>query len=188
MRFSPWDIDTSALANISILTMAAETDDELGSVLRFHLATESILSFYISEKTQGEISKYVKEPRDFGTKLSIATALGLPLPLARVIHQINAIRNKLAHKPDTSINDGDLKEMARCVNKLSEIDVNFVPLEKLYIELPVKFPNQKISFGTNGNRIDFMLAGLAFYRSAVQWVVQDAAFRRAADIAKELRP
>ena len=172
------DLEINDLEKFQTIIAAAETDDELGSVLRLHLAVEQLLTFYIKEKSHGEISKYAKLPRDFGGKLSLAAAFGLPLPIARAIYQINVIRNKLAHKPDTSIQSGDIKELSRAVNSLSEIDKNFTPVEKRYIELVVKRPGEQLAFGSEGNRIDFVIAGFAFYAAAMQWLIKDAASRK----------
>lgn len=171
------DVDIKELEKFQTIIAAAETDDELGSVLRLHLAVEQLLVFYIKEKSHGEISKYAKSPRDFGGKLSLATAFGLPIPIARAIYQINVIRNKLAHDPDALIQDGDLKELARAVNRLSEIDKNFTPVEKRCIELAVKRPGERLVFGAEGNRIDFIISGLAFYATTMQWLIKDAAYR-----------
>jgi len=172
------DLDIKELEKFQTIIAAAETDDELGSVLRLHLAVEQLLVFYIHEKSHGEISKYAKPPRDFGGKLSLATAFGLPIPIARVIYQINIMRNKLAHNPETSIQDGDLKELSRAVNSLSKIDETFTPVDKRYIELPVKRPGERLSFGAGDNRIDFVIAGLSFYTTATQWLIKDAVSRR----------
>lgn len=171
------DIDINSLDKFQTIIAAAETDDELGSVLRLHLAVEQLLNFYIKQKSYGEISKYAKLPRDFGGKLSLAAAFGLPLSIARTIYQINVIRNKLAHKPDTSIQGGDIKELSRAVNSLSEIDKNFTPVENRYIELVVKRPGEQLAFGSEGNRIDFVIAGFVFYATAMQWLIKDAASR-----------
>lgn len=177
-RVKTVDLDIRELEKFQTIIAAAETGDELGSVLRLHLAVEQLLAFYIKEKNHGEISKYAKAPRDFGGKLSLATAFGLPISIARVIHQINIIRNKLAHNPDTSILNGDLKELSRAVNRLTEIDKNFTPLEKRYIEFAIKQPGKRLIFGAEDNRIDFIIAGLSFYATATQWLIKDAASRR----------
>lgn len=60
------DLNIKELEKFQTIIAAAETDDELGTVLRLHLAVEQILVFYIKEKSHGEISKYAKLPRDFG--------------------------------------------------------------------------------------------------------------------------
>ncbi|MNJ48982.1 hypothetical protein D3C77_441940 [compost metagenome] len=179
------DIDTRKLENSAALIAAAETEDELGAVLRFHLATENLLSFYINERNKGELSKYAKEPNNFGGKLALAAAFGLPIPLARIAHQINVIRNKLAHEPQSSISDGDLSELVRNVNRLTEIDPEFAPVEKRYIELAAKNPGEKLSFGEHGNRVDFVLAAFSFYSAAPKHILIDIASRRLAQPTAE---
>lgn len=175
------DIDTTKLENSAALIAAAETEDELGSVLRFHLVTESLLSFYINERNKGELSKYAKEPNNFGGKLGLAAALGFPIPLARIAHQINKIRNKLAHEPQSSINNGDLSELVRNVNRLKEIEPDFTPVEKRYLELSIKHPGERLLFGKHGNRIDFVLAAFTFYSAAPKHLLLDIASRRASE-------
>jgi hypothetical protein len=156
-----------------LLIAAAETEDEVGTVLRIHLAIEQVLVWYIKCKITPEFNLYVKEPRDFGSKLSLATAFGLPLAFVRVIHQINKIRNKLAHG-DSELSADQLKELARQVDKLVEIDNSFVPLEKRYIELPVKRPGERMLFGASGTRLDFLIASMAFYGVAMKWAAEQA--------------
>ncbi|MET3395806.1 hypothetical protein ABIC33_006483 [Variovorax sp. 1140] len=57
------------------LIAAAETDDEIGAVLRTHLLTEQFLSWFIESKATGDLAKFVKVPRDFKAKLNLAVAL-----------------------------------------------------------------------------------------------------------------
>ncbi|MFJ4343698.1 hypothetical protein [Pseudomonas sp. NPDC089401] len=174
------DIDTTPFEKISLMIAAAETDDEMGTVIRLHGIIEGLVSFYIKEMSQGEIAKYAKEPREFGAKLGLATAFGLPLPIARVVHQINIIRNKLAHTPETPINTGDMKELARKANGLSEIFPDFSNMDRRYITINLKSPDEKLLFGKHGNRIDFIIIGFAFHTAMTQWLIQDAAIRRLA--------
>lgn len=151
-----------------LIIAAAETEDEIGTVLRLHLAIEQFLVWYIGHRTTTELIPYVKEPREFGNKLTLAAAFGLPLAFVRAIHQINIIRNKLAH--GSSVLDADqLQELARQVGKLVEIDSSFVPLNKRYIELPAKRPGERFIFKECGSRIDFLIAAMALYGTAVMW-------------------
>ncbi len=153
----------------STVIIAVETEDELGTVLRLHWLVESMLTGYLTSKRQGEIKKIVKEPRDFGLKLSLATAFGMPLPIAKAIYQINVIRNKLAHAKSTTIEKGDLQELTRLVNNLKELHVEFTPLEKRYVEMPVKNPGEKFIFGDHNNRIDFIIACFGLYGVFIPW-------------------
>lgn len=173
-----FDLAVEKVSDVDIIIAAAETEDELGCVLRFHLMLESLLSFYLEEKCQGEIGKYAKPPRDFGQKLGMAAAFGIPLQIAAVIHQVNNMRNKLAHGHSPQLDKGDVKQLARLVNLMSAIDPKFTPLEKRYIELPVKRPSERITFGKEGPRLDFLIACTAFWGTALNALTQEAALNK----------
>ncbi|MBB3295094.1 hypothetical protein FHT39_003774 [Mitsuaria sp. BK045] len=151
-----------------VLIAAAETEDEIGAVLRAHLCTEQFLNWFIRVRTEGEMSTFVKEPRDFRAKLSLAVALALPLPFAGAIHQINVIRNGLAHRLD-ALDSSQVEEFARQVNKLSPLAPDFAPLSSRYITLEQKRPGVKIAFGSEGPRIDFIIASFALLATATVW-------------------
>jgi|AntRauTorckE6833_2_1112554.scaffolds.fasta_scaffold01085_4 hypothetical protein len=165
------DITDKELGQSKSLILAAETDDELGTVLRLHLALEHLLDFYLKQKRLGEVASFVREPREFGAKLSLAVAFGFPVIIARVYRQVNIIRNKLAHEPGESIGSGDVQELARKVNGLSEIDPSFTSVERKYVELAKKMPGEKLGFGSSGARIDVLIAIVAAYSFSVQWLV-----------------
>ncbi|WP_338490968.1 hypothetical protein VRC18_11440 [Pseudomonas trivialis] len=167
-----FDLAVEKVSDVEIIIAAAETKDELGCVLRFHLMLESLLLFYLDEKCQGEVGKYAKPPRDFGQKLGLAAAFGIPMQIAAVIHQVNNMRNKLAHGHSPRLDKGDVKQLARLVNLMSAIDPEFTPLEKRYIELPVKRPGERITFGKEGPRIDFLMACTAFWGAALNALTQ----------------
>lgn len=82
---------------------AAENNDKLWPVLRFHLAVELLLTFYINEKHIGEITKYAKLPRDLGGNFFLQLYL---------IYQCFCTDNlpDIAHKLETSIQSDDIKE------------------------------------------------------------------------------
>lgn len=173
-----FDLAVEKVLDSEIIIAAAETEDELGCVLRYHLMLESLLAFYLDEKCQGEVGKYAKPPRDFGQKLGMAAAFGIPMQIAAVIHQVNNMRNKLAHGRSPQLDNGDVKQLARLVNLMSAIDPKFTPLEKRYIELPVKRPGERITFGKEGLRIDFVMAFTAFWGTALTALTQDAALNK----------
>lgn len=169
------DLAVEKVSDVNIIIAAAETEDELGCVLRFHLMLESLLSFYLDEKCQGELGKYAKPPRDFGQKLGMAAAFGIPMQVAAVIYQVNNMRNKLAHGHSPRLDKGDVQQLARLVNLMSAIDPEFTPLEDRYIKLPVKRPGKRITFGTEELQIDFVMACIAFWGTALNALTQDAA-------------
>ena len=154
---------------VSTVINAVETDDELGTVLRFHWLIEAMLVEYLKEKRRGDIGRIVREPRDFGMKLALSAAFGMPLPIAKVIYQINLIRNKIAHSKSTCIENGDLKELVRLVNKLEGLGVMFTPVQNRYLVMPIRNPSQKFMFGQHGNRIDFAIACFGFYEVFIRW-------------------
>lgn len=169
------ELNIDALSRSDILIAAAETEDEIGCVLRIHLMIEQFLTVYVREKRQPELKAFVSSPREFGQKLSYSTAFGLPLPIAAVAHQINNIRNKMAHNMDQSFNDGDIQQLARLVNQMSAIDTSFTPVEKRTISIPVKRPGETLTYTTESNRIKFLISSLSFWATAVRWLIEDAA-------------
>lgn len=164
--------------NYDTLYAAVETEDEMGCVLRFHLMVENLLVFYLKQKCQGEVAVYAKVQREFGQKLGLAAAFGLPLPIAAVIHQVNAMRNKLAHGAKAAIDPGDVQQLTRLVNNMSKIDPHLLPPERVTLESPQKNPGKKMKYGTEGPRVDFLIAGLAFWGSATRVLIQDAAMTK----------
>lgn len=154
--------------DVNLLIAAAETDDEIGLVLRIHLLVEKVLIWYIGLRIQGELVGYVKGPREFGGKLSLAAAFGLPVAFVRAIHQVNVIRNQLAHGSSTLMPD-QVQQLERQVNRLCEMDANFVPPRKRFVELPQKRPGEQIPFGSGGPSADFFIASLAFLGFAMTW-------------------
>lgn len=161
-------ISISLDLNITVLLAAAETDDEIGAVLRAHLLTEQFLSWFIESKATGDLAKFLKVPRDFKAKLTLAVALGLPTVFAGVANQLNVVRNDLAHRMDV-LDASQVEEFARQVDRIVTYDTGFKPLKKRFVELPVKRPGVKIAFGDEGPRTDFVIAVFAFLGSILLW-------------------
>ena len=170
------NLDLSKLSDPALFIAAAETEDELGCVLRFHLAVEKILVFYIMQHLILGKESYIKVPREYGARLSYAVALGLPIPLAAVARQINNMRNPLAHGDKAALDSGNVQQLGRLVDALCTFDENHKPLNQRYLELPVAHPGQRITYGSGDLRLDFVLAAVAFLVTAKTWVVKDAAF------------
>lgn len=61
-----FNLEINDAEKLQTIMAAAENNDKLWPVLRFHLAVELLLTFYINEKHIGEITKYAKLPRDLG--------------------------------------------------------------------------------------------------------------------------
>ncbi|BEH23809.1 hypothetical protein [Burkholderia pseudomallei] len=163
--------DLGKLLDPEVMILAAETDDDIGCILRLHLQIEQLLDFYLGVTRKGEIAEFVRQPRDFSGKLSIAVALGLPIVFARVAKQVNAIRNRLAHEHKADISADAVKLLGKAVNEMQTLIPELIPVERHYIELPRKRPNEKYSYGRGEVRLDFVLAVMAFLRAAVPWLV-----------------
>lgn len=174
--------------NYATLYAAVDTEDEMGCVLRFHLMVENLLVFYLKQKCQGEVAVYAKVQREFGQKLGLAAAFGLPLPIAAVIHQVNAMRNKLAHGAKTAIDPGDVQQLTRLVNKMSQLDPHLLSPEEVSLESVLKNPGKKMKYGKEGARVDFLIAGLAFLGSATKVLIKDAALAKIAQTSSPPPP
>lgn len=161
--------------DIGVFIAAAETEDEIGCVLRLHLLIERLLTFYVEAKRKGPIADYVPSPRNYAAKLSLSVLLGCPIPLAAVMKQINKMRNELAHDANASLTESGMKELKRLVDDLSSIYPMFAPLEKRYIELPVTRPGERVGYGTDSRRIDFLIAASAFLGLAARVVLFESA-------------
>lgn len=181
------DLNVEELADTAILIAAAETEDEMGCVLRFHLMLERLLTFYLKEKCKGEIAVYAKLPRDFGHKLGLAAAFGLPLQIAAVIHHVNGMRNKLAHGRKTKIDQGDAQQLSRLVNSMSAIESEFHPVEKRYITIHSVNPDIRIGYGSEV-RTDFLIASFAFWAVSTKALIMEAALNKRVPTKKKNTP
>ncbi|MFM0557514.1 hypothetical protein P0D69_42220 [Paraburkholderia sediminicola] len=61
------DLDLNKLMAPAVFIAAAETEDELGCVLRLHLLVERLLNSYVDAKLRGPLTDFVAEPRTFAT-------------------------------------------------------------------------------------------------------------------------
>ncbi|WP_069269017.1 hypothetical protein [Paraburkholderia nodosa] len=66
------NLDLGTLLDADTLILAAETEDDIGCILRLHLQVEQMLDFYLNRKRTADIAPFVREPRDFSGKLSIS--------------------------------------------------------------------------------------------------------------------
>lgn len=166
MHSSPPD-----LAQVHLIIGAAETEDDLGTVLRLHLAMEQLLNIYLDQKIVEDLKPYVRTPQEFARKLSLSAAFGLPISLVAALHQINRIRNELAHGKSSCLGKADVAELIRKVNYLADIDPTQKPLDRMYIELTQKNPGERVGLGQKGERFDFLLASMSLYIFAVKWML-----------------
>ncbi|MFM0405288.1 hypothetical protein [Paraburkholderia dipogonis] len=164
-----------SLMDASVFIAAAETEDEIGCVLRMHLLIERLLTFYVETKIDGPIADYVAKPKTFAATLSLAVVFGYPLPLAAVMKKVNRIRNEFAHNANASLTEPDMKELERLVDNLTAIDSSFAPLKRRYIELPKTRPGEKIGYLSDSRRVDFLIATTAFWGLAATAVLSESA-------------
>ena len=167
------DLDLEKMFDLKMFIDAAETEDDIGCLLRVHLVTEQLLDFYIAKKSQGELGTYTTA-HTFGPKLGLAVAFGFPLPLAASSHQLNKIRNDVAHRKTDALAKDQVKQFGRCVNRISEIDENFSPVERRYIQVPKRHGEKQVRYGEGDTHTDFLLAATAFLGVAQRWIAMDA--------------
>ncbi|ADP17383.1 hypothetical protein AXYL_04063 [Achromobacter xylosoxidans A8] len=157
----------------NVLVRAAETDDELGTVLRLHLLAEAFLEVTRDVLLPSDVKQFAPIPRNFSDKLGYAAVAGLPVPLVAVMHHINKMRNKLAHRDETGIDEGDLKQLGRLVNGLRAVvdsGSGWKPIEEGFLELPNKFPGERWAFGGGNLRADFVMCFGKFWFTAISWL------------------
>lgn len=168
------DLNISALPDPSNFIAACETEDEIGCVLRLHLAFEKIIDFYISNKASDEVLKFVEKTNEFSEKLKRAVLLGLPLTVAKVGQQLGQIRNKVAHE-QTPINRHRLENLIKLVDEMLVDGSNPGPVSARKLEMPVKMPGETITLGSHGDMYDFMLTAGTACHHAYLVIARDAA-------------
>lgn len=163
------------VVDIHLLWQAAETEDDIGAVLRCHLLTEKFLIWFLDTKLSKQLRVYIKEPREFGGKLSLAVALGLPLPFAAVAKQLNNIRNDLAHRP-SGLDPSQVEQLGREVEGLKAVDPSIdKPITEHWMQVPAKNRGQRYTYGEGSPRNDFCIAAMWFLALAVKWSAAQSA-------------
>ena len=137
---------------------AAETEDEIGVVLRMHLALEKILNHFLRSRITSELAPYIKVPGYTAQKIALAAA-----------HEIKRIRNGMAHDGD-ALAQGKVDQLARQVDSIQSISSSFHPLAKRYIEFSHTQPGKRLTFGGSGVRVDFLIASFALVTEMAQWL------------------
>jgi hypothetical protein len=148
---------------------AAETEDEIGVVLRMHLALEKILNHFLRSRIKSELAPYIKVPGYTAQKIALAAAFGLPVPFLAAANEVNRIRNRIAHDGDALAQD-NVDQLARQVDTIQSISPSFHPLAKRYIEFSQTKPGKRFSFGASGVRVDFLIATFALVTEMARWV------------------
>lgn len=151
---------------------AMETEDEVGAVLRAHLALERLLDHYLEQRLTKELRPFIQvsERTPFGQKLAFAAAFGMPLPFLRAAHKVNDIRNKTAHK-DQPLSKEQVDQLASHVDGIGEIDESYIPIHQRYLELPVVRPGKRMTFGSDAIQLDFLMAAFSLVGSMTLWMI-----------------
>lgn len=152
-----------------LIEAAAKTGDRVGLVLRLHLATEVQLDQYIAIERGDERGEFVQPGRYFGDKLSISTAFGLPIPIAKVCKHLNKMRNSVAHPRDGALDlsNEEIRNFARTVDGLKEFANSersvgdFISPLSHITNPPADAPPGAL-FRDKGDALDLVLAFLAF--------------------------
>lgn len=176
-EFSVVDLDVNALENSVLLIDAAETEDEIGAVLRVHLALERVLTFYVAGAIPKEARHLMRMPGNFSGKLAMATGLGLPLPIATACQHVNKIRNKLAHEAGDTLHKKDIDNLMQAVNAAGALEETWTSVERQSLELTQKRPGVFLKYGEQGSRIDFILCSMSLYGAMLRWVITHAALK-----------
>lgn len=164
------DAVVAGLFGVNRLVRAAETEDEVGTVLRIHLAMDQILNHFIRQCINNDLKPYIEKPRYTGQRITLSAAFGLPLPFIGAAYEINKIRNDIAHE-DLEFTSGAIRQFTLKVDRLVNVDRQFTPLAGRYIELPATHPGRKFIFGKNGARLDFLIASFAFLDVLARWMI-----------------
>lgn len=153
-------------------TAAAETEDELGCVLRMHLCLERFLDEFLEKFIPNEHNKYhTKRQQQFSGKLSLAVAYGLSKPISESIYIINQLRNKFAHKSGSSISSIETEKIADLVDEIKILGQKIPPVRTMWIELTLVRPGEKLGFGEHSLRIDFVIVCSELLKRASGWIV-----------------
>lgn len=148
---------------------SAETEDDIGVVLRMHLMLEKILNHFLRSRITSELVPYIKVPSYTAQKIALAAAFGMPVPFLAAAHEVNRIRNGMAHDGDTLVQD-KVDQLARQVDSIKSISSSFHPLAKRYVELSQAQPGKRFTFGTSGVKFDFLIATFVLVTEMAQWL------------------
>lgn len=167
-------LNLNKLLNSERFLAAAETEDELGCVLRIHLCLESFLEEFLRHFVPKGDKKYHKDRLTFAEKLSLAVAYALPKSIAEPIQIINRLRNRFAHADNNPLNDEINLKLADYIDQIEfpGKDAKW-RVRGTYIEFCVARPGEKLKFGEHGARIDFLLASSHLLGNASRWLVME---------------
>lgn len=160
------------LFDSNLIIKVVETEDEIGCVLRVHIYLEKFLTFFLEEHLVGDVRVLINNINDFKPKLAFCTAFGMPTYIGMVLHQINCIRNKLAHGKMKELNKGDIQQLGRLVDAML-LAMEQPPLSGSYIEFSSIYPGERIQFGQKNLRVDFMMCSLMLLKQITSWLMTE---------------
>lgn len=100
----------------NLIMGALETPDDIGKIVRCHLAIEQMLEELITTHSQASIDKKAS----FWSKVNLARAMGVPTAICDACSYLNDLRNALAHNSKATIsNTKSISE--KFVSKVAEI-------------------------------------------------------------------
>lgn len=150
------------------------SQDDAGVLLRCHLVAESILGKFLSTHRTGALRTLIPEPQQFGHKLALSSAFGLPVELGLAMHQLNLMRNKLAHGRGASVLPSDVQEFGRKVSAALKSIPGLRPMEDFKIRLESSKHAGPQAYGGTGNRTDLVFAFAMLYTTLATWIVTPA--------------
>ncbi len=156
------------LFDVQMMIAATETEDEVGCVLRVHLMAENILINYIDSVKNPETEKYLGKMRDFGVKMAVATALGMPRSVLQVLSHINHIRNDFAHRGVSKLHPGDVQNLQRFVDEVGNLKPGYSSVKDRTIEY---LDGKMYSYGEGDLRSDFIISAMTFLSEAILIIV-----------------
>lgn len=90
---------------------ALAAEDELGLVVRTHLYVEAALNRFFLLRLQVTQDELSTVGLGFAQKIKLAKALGISIPIVRSLERLNTIRNKFAHRLETTIDIGEVHNL-----------------------------------------------------------------------------
>ncbi|MBA4819470.1 hypothetical protein OLZ33_08585 [Pantoea ananatis] len=137
---------------------AAETEDDIGTVLRLHLLLEKDLEAWCACATgNGNIFKGFGENLglDFAAKNQLAHNLGLSEELYKVIKRMNKLRNARSHQIDNSeITNSEIASLTSLIS--ANYPSNLLPMNEFQAQINKGIIYNFISEETP-NRIKFLM-------------------------------
>ncbi|WP_146075499.1 hypothetical protein [Achromobacter xylosoxidans] len=167
MDFFPKDVG-------DLISGIATSEDELGVLLRCHLVAESILDKFVAIKRVGALNTLIQEPQQFGMKLALSSAFGMPSDFGLALHHLNGMRNKIAHGRGAKVLVSDVQEFGRKVGRLVDVGLGFVPLSKYSVRIrSVNGGGSANVYKGDGSRVDLILAFSVLITAVVAWIVEN---------------